>query len=63
MPKFHVTAMIAASKYIGVFDAETAEAAKKMAEDEADCYVNICHQCAKEIEIGEVYDFDMDEIT
>ena len=54
--------MIAASKYIGVFESENAKSAIEKAEERGDYYVSICHQCAREIEIGDVYEFDADEV-
>ena len=59
--KFRVYGLMTASKYLGEYEAESKEEALRMLEedDDTDYYPNLCHHCAKELDIGEVYDFDV----
>lgn len=52
MKTWSVVAIISASKYIGEFEAETAQEACDMAWEVAS--VNLCHQCADEAEDPEI---------
>ena len=55
MPKFHCYGAVSGGKYLGEFEAETADAAIILAEAEAS--VSLCHQCSSEVEdpeIGEI---------
>lgn len=56
MPKFTVTGIVSGGKYLGEFEAETAEAAVEMAlaSDAASC--SLCHQCANQVEDPEIQD-------
>ena len=64
MPKFFVYGIVSVSKFLGEYEAETKELAIEMAEndDDADWSVSLCHQCAKEVDIGDIYDIQADEI-
>jgi len=59
MPKFGVYGLWTASKYLGVVEAESAEEAERMVLDGAalidESYVSLCHQCAGELDIGDMY--------
>lgn len=48
MKKYNVYGIYTVSKFIGTFEAESAEAAKELAEDSDDCegMLSVCHQCA-----------------
>ena len=50
MPKFRVSATVTGSKYIGEFEAATAEEAEQMAYDSGEASISLCHQCASECE-------------
>jgi hypothetical protein len=65
MPRFNVYAPIHGTKYLGTYDAETAEEAIEKAEQdqEADTDVSVCHQCSRkvdELSLGE-YTAEPDE--
>jgi len=60
MKKFRVYGIITASTCIGEYDAETAEEAEKMAWEDAG-YPSICYQCSKEIDLGEIYELQVEE--
>jgi len=62
MPKFNVYAIYTASKSLGEFEADTKEAAIAMAEESGDVFASICHQCSREIEIGDYHDLEAEEI-
>ena len=55
MAKFHVSATVVGSKYIGEFEAATAEEAIRKAQAEA--HVSLCYQCASEVEGAEPMEF------
>ena len=63
MPKFSVYALYTASRHIGEFVAETADEAEVLADKEGDFSVSICHQCSREIDIGDCYKTEVEEIT
>ena len=54
MPRYHVTGTVIGSKYLGVFEAETADAAIHQAIEGASS--NLCHQCSGECEDGQIED-------
>ena len=57
MPKFAVYAIATASWKIGEYEADTKEAADKLAEDDnsGKWWPGLCHQCAN-VEINDVYE-------
>ncbi len=63
MPKFALYAMFTASKSLGEFEAETEEKAIAMAEESGETYLSICHQCAKEIDLGDCYEIQAEKLT
>ncbi|ACL60545.1 hypothetical protein [Methylobacterium nodulans] len=56
MPKFHVVGKVVGSKYLGCFEAATAEEAVEKALNEAGGPISLCHQCTDECEDGCVED-------
>ena len=48
--KWHVSATVVGSKYLGEFEADTAEEAIELAGASDAAWVNLCHQCAEECE-------------
>lgn len=56
MPKFRVYGSVVASKYLGIFEADTKEQAEEMAIKQAS--VSVCHQCS-----NECTDPEIDEVT
>lgn len=48
--KFDVFASVVGTKFIGTFDAETAEGAIALAEESDETSVIFCHQCARQCE-------------
>lgn len=63
MSKYKVYGHLSASILIGEYEAESKEAAEKMAEndDHADWYPSLCHQCASEVDLGDIYKVEVDE--
>ena len=53
MAKWAVYGKVRATKFLGVFEAETAEQAEELAM-EANGFVSVCHQCADEVSDPEV---------
>ncbi len=62
MPKYSIYAIYSASKHLGVFDAATPEGAEEMAMEQTDSSVNICHQCAREVDLGDCYEWQVEEV-
>lgn len=63
MPKWHVTAAVNGSKYIGEFEADTESDAIQQALHSDEAVVNLCHQCADECADAEVQQFFVSEAT
>lgn len=59
--KWNVYAIYTASKHLGEFESDTKEEAIEKAEEDGDVFVNICHQCADEIEVGDAYEYQAEE--
>lgn len=57
MPKFSVWATVRGTKFIGEFDANTAEHAIELAGNSDAANVGLCHQCSSECENPECDDF------
>jgi hypothetical protein len=55
MAKFHVSATVVGSTYIGEFEAETDQEAIDAASTQA--HVSMCHQCSKNCENIEITEF------
>ena len=53
--KWHVYASVTGTKYIGLFEAETDQGAKDLANHKA--HISLCHQCADEVEGPEIAEF------
>lgn len=55
MAKWLVYGKVSATKYLGEYEAETAEEAEEMAM-EAKGYVSVCHQCDSEVSDPEIHE-------
>lgn len=53
MPKFRVYGIVPATKYLGIFEAETPEAAKELALNSDANDVSICHYCADSFDLDD----------
>lgn len=62
MPKYSVYAIVTGSKFLGEIEAESKEAAIQKGWDHPDCHISICHQCSREVEVGDIYEIQVDEI-
>lgn len=62
--KYHVYGMVSASVSLGEYEAESEEEAIQMAEDNqgANWYPSVCHQCSRELDVGDVYKVEADEV-
>lgn len=63
MPKFRVSATVVGSKYIGEFEAETAEEAEVMAWQSGNAHVSMCHECTDECEDPECSEMHVAAVT
>ena len=63
MKKYIVYGLMTASIKLGEYEAEDKEEAIKKAEDdpEANWTASLCWQCAGEVELGDVYEVEVDE--
>jgi len=59
MPEYRVYALVRGSKYLGTVEADSKEEAEKVAWNELDHFVGLCHQCSKEIDDPEVDELDI----
>jgi len=64
MPKYRVYGIIQASKDLGVVEADSKEAAESQVANDpsVDVLVSLCYQCANEVDLGEVYEFNAELI-
>jgi len=60
--EYEVYAFFTATKVLGAFEADTKEDAIKAALNKVGANVNLCHQCAREIDVGDCYEFQADEV-
>ncbi len=60
MKKYRVIGLIGASADLGVYEAEDEEGAieKAMDSDKGRYCPTLCHQCAREIEISDIYEYE-----
>lgn len=50
MKKWTVTGVVTGSKYLGTYEAETAEEAIEMALESEAASCSVCHQCSSQVE-------------
>jgi len=64
MAKFRVYGIATASQLIGEYEANSPGEAKQMAEndDNGNWFIGLCRQCADEVEIGDVYEVQAEEV-
>ena len=60
--KYKVYGTVTGTKYLGTFEAESAEVAETMAWESDECCVSLCHQCFGECEDPEVTEVSAEEI-
>lgn len=58
MAKYQVNGHVRGGKYLGVFEADTKEAAVALALESQAAWVSMCHQCASECEDPQIMDAD-----
>ena len=58
MAKYCVYGLVAASVVLGEYEADSENAAIRLAEEDpdADWYPTICHQCSDVVEVGDIYE-------
>lgn len=59
--KYHVVGTVHGSKYLGEYEAESAEEAVEMALAEKGGPISLCHHCSQECEDGNVESATADE--
>ncbi len=64
MKKYRVYGIMTASVLIGEYEAESEEEALDMADEDREANWNptLCHRCADEVELGDVYDTQVEEV-
>ena len=65
MAKYAVWGIMTASIKIGEYEAENEQEARDMADNDkdADWYPTLCHQCAKGIDLSDIYETQADIIN
>lgn len=65
MAKFVVWALAGASWEVGTYEAETAELARAMADDDENAIweADLCHHCAGDVDVGEHFKTETDLVT
>lgn len=63
MKKYSVYGMVSGSVFLGEYEADTEEEAIDMANDnpEANWSPSLCHHCANEVDLGDIYDAEANE--
>ena len=61
--KYKVYGIMTASVLLGEYEANSKEEAEEMAENDktADWYPTLCHQCADDIELSDIYKVEISE--
>ena len=56
--KYKVYGIMAASVFLGEYEAESPESAKDLADEdnEANWYPSLCYQCSQEVELEDIYE-------
>jgi hypothetical protein len=62
MKKFRVWGKVVGTKYLGVHEAQTAEAAEEMAIEGDQGYIRLCHRCSDQCEDPEIVEATAEEI-
>jgi len=65
MKKFMVYGVISASVVLGTYEAENADEAMALADKDnnANWHPSLCHQCSREVDLGDVYETIAEEVT
>ena len=58
--KFNAYAIYTASQYLGEIEAKDKKEAEEKAWD-LDTYSTLCHQCSKELDLGDAYEIQIEE--
>jgi len=64
MKKYRVYGIASASTVIGEYEAESEQEAADMAANDqnADYDLGLCYQCSRKVEIGDIYEYQAEEI-
>lgn len=62
LKRYMVTASVVGSKFIGYFEAESADAAIEQAGKSGRCGVSLCHECSSEISDPEIDELFAEEV-
>ena len=63
MAKFAIYGKVVGTKYLGEFEAKSAEDAITQAEANSDTYVALCHQCSSQCEDPEVVEMTAEKAS
>lgn len=63
--KYRVIGAVSATIELGVYEADSPEEAELMAEQDpnSEWLVTVCHQCSSLVELGDVYEVHVQDIT
>lgn len=65
MKKYRVYGLVSATVDLGEYEAESKEDAEKMAEEntDVDWSPTLCHHCANDLDVGDVYEVHVEECS
>ena len=61
MKKYRAYGIATSSKYLGEFEANSKKEAEEIAW-EKDTYISLCYQCSREVDIGDIYEVQVEEV-
>ena len=62
MARFSVVGAVQGSKWLGIFEADTADKAIQLALESSEAWVGLCHRCSAECENAEIQSAEATEI-
>lgn len=58
--KYRLYALTTGSKLLGEVEAESEEKAQELGWNRDECFFSLCHQCAREAELGDVEEIQVE---
>jgi hypothetical protein len=66
MAKWRIYGVMTADKFLGEVEADTEEEALMKADESEEingsAFVSLCHQCAREVNLGDIYEFQASKV-
>jgi hypothetical protein len=63
MPRYRVYGVASLSVVVGEYEADSPAQAEKMADEEGEWSIALCHQCAYDVDLGDINSVEIEEIT